>query len=118
MFQENFLQLLQKSKMTPYRVAKATGISQGLISDYKNGKKSPSSQNLKKLADFFGCTVDDLLGDTHKKTNPANDDEAWFNALAPHEQELITYIRSQPKESQPAACQDAEAFLRFRSEKR
>lgn len=115
MFKENFELQLQKKNVKPYEVSKATGISQGLLSEYKSGKKQPSIPSLQKLADYFGCSVGDLVG--NEKAPPKND-EASLQPIAPHEQELLNYIRSRPPEEQPAACQDAEAFLRFRAEKK
>lgn len=67
MFKDNFERLLQTHNVKAYAVAKATGISQGLLSEYKSGKKEPSIPNLQKLADYFGVTVDDLLGEENVK---------------------------------------------------
>lgn len=115
MFKEKFELQLQKKNVKAYEVSKATGISQGLLSEYKNGKKQPSIPNLQKLAEYFGCPVGELVGD---EKAPSKNDEASLQPLAPHELELLNFIRSRPREEQPAACQDAEAFLRFRAEKK
>ena len=45
-------------------VAKMTGISQGTMNEYKNGKKLPTIPNLLKIADFLDVSVDYLLGRT------------------------------------------------------
>ncbi|WP_337405235.1 helix-turn-helix transcriptional regulator [Porcipelethomonas sp.] len=71
MFTSIFVQLLQDKGITPYRIAKETGISQGLMNEYKSGKKSPNIQNLIKIADYLDCSTDYLLGrtdnpDSHK----------------------------------------------------
>lgn len=68
MFTEIFVDYLQKNKMTAYEVAKNTGISQGLMNEYKNGIKLPTIQNLIKIANYLDCSVDYLLGRTD---NPA-----------------------------------------------
>lgn len=62
MFAENFITLLQIKKITAYKVAKDTGISQGLCNEYKNGIKTPTIENLIKIADYLDCSVDYLLG--------------------------------------------------------
>lgn len=72
MFTDIFVQFIQDKEITPYRIAKETGISQGLMNEYKNGKKLPTLQNLVKIADYLDCSVDYLLGrtdnpDAHKK---------------------------------------------------
>lgn len=43
-------------------LAKATGISQQKISYIESGKHSPSIDLCIKLADFYGITVDELVG--------------------------------------------------------
>lgn len=78
MFNEKFAQLLQENGVTAYAVAKATGISQGLMSEYKNGKRTPSTKNLKLIADYFDCPVDDLL---NGETSPVTSDKAGSDAL-------------------------------------
>lgn len=59
---EIFEQLLKKHKITPYRVHKETGVAQSTLSDWKNNKGTPKAENLKKIADYFGVTIDYLMG--------------------------------------------------------
>lgn len=66
MFKEKFVQILQQKHITPYEVAKSTGISQGLMSEYKNGIKMPTIINLTKIADYLEVSTDYLLGRTDK----------------------------------------------------
>lgn len=61
MFTDVFVRLLQEKGITAYRVAKETGISQGLMNEYKSGKKLPTLQNICKIADYLNCSVDYLL---------------------------------------------------------
>lgn len=56
-----FVELLQKTNTTPYQVAKATGISQSTLSDWKIGRAKPKVDKLLKLAEYFGVTVDYFL---------------------------------------------------------
>lgn len=58
---EIFEQLLQKYGVTPYKVSKETGVSQSSLSDWKLGKITPKTSTLKKIADYFGVTVDYLM---------------------------------------------------------
>lgn len=64
MFKEIFVQLLQEKEITAYKVAKNTGVSQGLMNEYKNGKRIPTTENLIKIADYLECSIDFLLGRT------------------------------------------------------
>lgn len=45
-------------------VAKATGIDQKTLSNYETGKTLPDANSLCALADFFGVTIDYLVGRT------------------------------------------------------
>lgn len=62
MFTKKFNEILNTRNITAYQVAKTTGISQGLMNEYKNGIKYPTIQNLVKIADALGYSVDYLLG--------------------------------------------------------
>ena len=58
---EIFEQLLQKHGVSAYKVAKATGVTQSTLSDWKRGRSTPKSENMKKLADYFGVSIDYLM---------------------------------------------------------
>lgn len=62
MFSDVFSNILQEKGVTAYKLAASTGISQGLISDYKRGKKEPTLQNLIKIADALDVSLDCLAG--------------------------------------------------------
>lgn len=63
---ERILQIIKECGYTEYRVARDTGISMSLFSQWK---KKPSSNiyssyssKLVAIADYLGCSVDYLLG--------------------------------------------------------
>ena len=58
---EIFEQLLQKNGVTAYKVSKETGVTQSTLSDWKRGRSTPKSDNMKKIADYFGVSVDYLM---------------------------------------------------------
>ena len=58
---EVFEQLLQKHNITAYKVAKETGVTQTALSNWKSGRSTPTTKTLKKIADYFGVTVDYLM---------------------------------------------------------
>ncbi len=47
-------------------LAKATGISQQAISFWEQDKRTPNMDDCIKLADFYGVTLDELVGRTVK----------------------------------------------------
>lgn len=53
--------LIKKNSMTQADLSRATGISTGLISQWKKRMQSPSVDKLKIIADYFGVSVDYLL---------------------------------------------------------
>ena len=46
-------------------LAERTGIDQRTISNYETGKTAPDAYSLVKLADFFGVSIDYLVGRVH-----------------------------------------------------
>lgn len=64
MFTEYLREILQIKSITGYRIAKETGISQGLMATYIRGERLPTINNLVKIAEYLDCSVDYLLGRT------------------------------------------------------
>ena len=65
----NNLKNLRKAKgLTQKEVAQFIGISQNNYSYWENGKVKIDNASLQKLADFFGVSIDNLLG-REVKTN-------------------------------------------------
>ena len=71
---EIFEKLLMERGVTAYKVAKATGISTGSMTDWKKGRSAPKVDKLQKIADYFGVSVDYLLGNEPKEKTPAEAD--------------------------------------------
>lgn len=58
---KKFQSLLKKTNKTAYQVSKETGISQTAFSNWKSGRSVPGIDSLKKLAKYFGVSIEDLL---------------------------------------------------------
>lgn len=87
---EIFEQLLQKYGVTPYKVSKATGVSQSSLSDWKLGKITPTTKTLQKIADYFGVTIDYLLSgedEPKEKRNPYSDLQGIYLSYAKEAQD-------------------------------
>lgn len=67
---EIFAKLLSDNNVTAYQVGKATGISTSTLSEWKNGKYTPKTDKLQKIADYFNVPVEYLL--TGEKKSPDN----------------------------------------------
>jgi transcriptional regulator with XRE-family HTH domain len=58
---QNFLKLIEKKGITPYRVAKDTGIATATLTAWKNGDYIPKLDKIQKIADYLGVTLDELI---------------------------------------------------------
>lgn len=81
MFKDRFVQLLQEKDITGYKLAKMTGLSQGLISDYKSGRSVPSAKASLKIAEALGISVDELFGKQTPQDPPTPEEENAFAQL-------------------------------------
>ena len=61
-FAENLKLLMQETNVNQVMLANEIKISQSAISAWLLNKKEPSITSLWLLADFFNCTVDELIG--------------------------------------------------------
>lgn len=62
-FWDTFCGICEKNQTKPNTVAKAISVSSATCTKWKNGAV-PNGETLLKLADYFGCSVDYLLGRT------------------------------------------------------
>lgn len=68
---ERFEELLQERGITAYRVAKDTGITTATFTSWKQGKYTPKQDKLQKVADYFGVTLEFLLGKSEEPNEEA-----------------------------------------------
>lgn len=78
---KRLVQLRKINNVTQEELGKQIDVGKTTISNYETGYSSPDSETLTKLADFFGVSVDYLLGRTDIKDKDdgfqhVNDDEA------------------------------------------
>jgi transcriptional regulator with XRE-family HTH domain len=100
MFLEKFLNLCAKKGLSPNAVAKELGIASGTISEWKKGR-SPKNSTLKKLSDYFGVSVDYLLG-KEEQTKQNTPDEP---KLTEGEKMLLDLFRRIPEDKQQLVLQ-------------
>ena len=61
-FVESLSELIMQAGLTPCEFAKHIGCGKGTVSRYLNAQKMPSVSLLIRMADFFNCSTDYLLG--------------------------------------------------------
>lgn len=59
---ELFSKIIESKGITPYRIAKDTGLTTVLFTDWKKGKSKPKYDKLKIIADYLGVSVEYLQG--------------------------------------------------------
>ncbi|QIB68225.1 helix-turn-helix transcriptional regulator [Aminipila butyrica] len=59
---EIFEELLKNNGLTAYKVSQEAKVPQSTLSDWKRGRSIPKVDKLQKLADYFGVSVDYLMG--------------------------------------------------------
>ena len=61
-FKDNLKELRLEKKLGQVELAKAIGVSKGIISLWENGLREPNMSSLISLADFFKVSIDFLVG--------------------------------------------------------
>ena len=80
MFWNNYVNLCSKINKSPNAVAKELSLSSGSVTSWKNNGRVPHHTTLIKIADYFGVSVDYLIGNTDtptpepRPTDPTTDD--------------------------------------------
>jgi len=109
MFSAVFSNLLTSRDVSGYKLKHDTGIPESLTSNYKAGKVQPSIENLIKLADYFGVTVDYLLErETGESATQAS--VQGSNIVQGDNNSQITQING---EARPLSDQEAEILRLF-----
>lgn len=58
--------------MTQAELASKLGVAQNTVAQWETGKRSPRIYMLKKIAQLFDCTIDDLLNEPSEPDAPAS----------------------------------------------
>lgn len=61
-FCEILKELRVNARIGQVALAKELGVSKGIISLWENGLREPSMSNLIALSEFFGISIDELVG--------------------------------------------------------
>lgn len=69
---ENFERLCKEHNVTPSKVAQETGISTATLSNWKYNRYIPKDDKRRKIADYFGVSLEYLDG-TPSKTSDISD---------------------------------------------
>ena len=85
MFFDVYRDLCKQHGISPSAAAIEMGINKGTVSVWKNKGITPQTQQLQKIADYFGVSVDYLLGKEPKEKPATNDsDEPLEDCIVLH----------------------------------
>lgn len=84
---EIFERLLKEHNVTPYRVAKETGITTATFTSWKQGKYTPKQDKLQKIADYFGVSIEVFLGKPSSTPVPA-EKQPYYALTAKDERDI------------------------------
>lgn len=114
-------ELMSQRKIKQKQLSDSIGVSEGNISDWKSGRSSPSIEVLPKIANFFDCSVDYLIGRTdnqqaHVQDNDLTNNHEYmeiaklFQALSPEDFDLVKRLIEQlvSKQIPPSPKNDGE----------
>lgn len=102
MFWDNFVNQCEKIEKSPTVVVEELGFKRSAVTSWKNGAL-PQVKNRKKIADYFGITVEELMG---TKKEPAG-----MGELDKQMQEIVELLNSATPEQRNAV----ETLLRSRA---
>ena len=107
MFFDKYTELCKRKGKTPTGVAIELNVSRATVNYWKNGNV-PKQDTLIKIANYFGVSVDYLLGNETKETPAADSDEILMFALYGGDNKDIT----------PGMLEDVRNFAQYIREKR
>lgn len=93
MFWERFYHLCEINNKKPTPVGKEMGVSSGIISTWKKEGYFPSGEMLIKVANYFDCSIDYLVGRSDMI-------KVQKSELSSEEVLLLEQLRALPEESQ------------------
>lgn len=107
-----FEKLCELYKVTPYRVAKETGVTTSTLSSWKAQKYEPKEGKIQKIADYFGVPVSTFQGKEEEEHVYYIDKETVRIAQAVFENPELRMLFDAASDSRPQDIQMAADMLR------
>ena len=58
---EKLKMMLEKMNVKQVDIARLLGVSEVMVSKYVNGQATPTIPSAKKIAEYLGCKIDDIV---------------------------------------------------------
>lgn len=104
-------ELRNERKVTQAILAKHLRVAQNTVSNWENGNRLVDTENLQKIADYFGVTTDYILCRDSKPISQSSTDKAVS------EEDIIFALFDGDKEITPEMYDEVKQFARFIKEK-
>lgn len=86
MYYSIFKDLCDEFSVKPSTVAKETGISIPLLSNWKAGRRTPGTDTLLKISEYFNVSLDYLKGNTTNR----NENTASIKSIAEQDAKMVS----------------------------
>lgn len=86
----NIAMLRKEHKLNQKELGVIIGVAQNTICNWENGKREPDFLSLEKMASYFHCSVDYLLGRTEQKEQPTSENG---DGLSARQREAVQFIK-------------------------
>ena len=111
--------LLKSHGISGAKMCLDLGMSKSFLTELRKGRaKSVKAETAQKIADYFGVTVEYLLGKEEKPTDTGEQKETPDQPeLTEDEKELLEFYRLVPEEDRPMVLEMIKvAFRRYKGE--
>ena len=88
MFSKRLKTLREHAKIIQSELARALDVTQGTVGNWETGTRIPDSDTLKDVANYFGVSIDYLLGNDNREEANAQFDDPKIRLLARHLAEI------------------------------
>ena len=111
---ERYAELRDKKGVTDYKVAQECGIGRATLSEWKSGNYTPKIDKLRKIAEYFGVSVDYLMTgkDLSEDSNYYLDNDTAILAQELFDNPDLRMLFDAAKDSRPEDLQMAADMLK------
>lgn len=106
MFYDNFLHLCNQKGISPSAAAVEMGFQKSVVTRWK--KSTPTEANRRKIAQYFGVSLDDLM----------SDQEMGYNNASTKDEDLMFALFGSHEEITDEMLEDVKAYARFKLEQK
>lgn len=101
---ENLSRIMDRRNITQARLAEELGVGQSIISQWRNGSKTPRAERLQDIAKILNCSISELTGEPEQET-----EQEYINRMYRAYGALFQAIDSLPEDEK----KQAENFIAF-----